>query len=306
MFNIHDHINPRLITLNLQAKTKQEAIEMLVNKLFDERSDLAFGKDLVYKAILEREDAQTTGIGDKLAFPHARIDGWKDFVIVIGVNKEGIDFQSPDKMPAKFVCLMISSIDNPYTILQTMAAIARFFHNINGVETLLERATTPQLIFDEFSKYEVKTASLIHARDIMRPVKHFLKLNTSIEDVVRTMHLKHVDVLPVVDENNKICGQLSCLDIFEHGIPNFFKQLHTVSFVRHIDPFEKYFKIKRQLTVKDFLKSECATIPQEATLIEILFELTVKNKPRLFVTGKNSTLEGVIDRFSIVDKILFF
>lgn len=306
MFNIHDHINPRLIAVNLQAKTKQEAIKILINNLFEEKRNLPADKQSVYKAVLERENAQTTGIGDKLAFPHARIEGWKEFAIAIGISREGIDFQSPDKMPAEFICLMISSTENPYTILQTMAAIARFVHNINGIEKLLERAPTAELIYDEFCKHEIKTTQLILARDIMRPVKLFLKLNTSIEEVVRTMHLKQVDILPVVDEHNKICGQLSCLDIFEHGIPNFFKQLHTVSFVRHIDPFEKYFKIKRQLTVKDFLKNDCATIPEDATLIEILFELTIKNKPRLFVTGENGTLKGIIDRFSIVDKILFF
>lgn len=306
MFNISDFINPKLIISDLNVKTKEEAIRALVDKLFEIKPNQPAGKEEVCRAVLKRENIQSTGIGEKIAIPHARIEGWKEFALVIGISKDGIDFQSPDKTPAKLICLMISSVENPYTILQTMAAIARFVKDGQGVDMILQRAGTAELIYEEFKKNEIKTTKIILARDIMRPVKHVLKLDTSIEEAVQTIHLNHIDVLAVVDENNKIRGQLSCSDIFEYGIPNFFKQLRTVSFVRHIDPFEKYFKIKRRLKVKDFLKDNCATISQNATLIEIVFELTVKNNPRLFVVDDNGALEGVIDRFSIVDKILFF
>lgn len=306
MFNLSELINPKLIISDLNAKTKEEAIRILIDKLFELKPKQSINKEETYQAVIKRENLQSTGIGEKIAIPHARIEGWKEFALVMGISKDGIDFQSPDKAAAKLICLMISPAENPYTILQTMAAIARFIKNINGVDILLRRAGTAESICEEFKKSEIETSSLILAHDIMQPVKYILKLDTPIEEVIQTMHLNYIDVLPVVNENNKFCGQLSCLDIFEYGIPNFFKQLHTVSFVRHIDPFEKYFKIKRQLKVKDLLKDKRTTISKNATLIEILFDLTVKNKPRLFVVDDNGILEGVIDRFNIVDRILFF
>lgn len=306
MFNLSDLITPKLIISDLKAKTKEEAIRILIDKLFELKPKQSINKEETYRAVINRENLQSTGIGEKIAIPHARIEGWKEFALVIGISKEGIDFQNPDKSPARLICLMISPAENPYTILQTMAAIARFIKNINGVDILLGSASTAEAICEEFKKSEIKTSSLILAHDIMRAAKYILKLDTPIEEVIQTMHLNYIDVLPVVNENNKFCGQLSCLDIFEYGIPNFFKQLHTVSFVRHIDPFEKYFKIKRQLKVKDLLKDKRTTISKNATLIEILFELTVKNKSRLFVVDDNGMLEGVIDRFNIVDRILFF
>ena len=89
----------------------------------------------------------------------------------------------------------------------------------------------------------------------------------------------------------------------QYGMPDFFKQLNTISFVRHIDPFEKYFKIKRDLKVRDVFADDSKPIQKDSTLIEVIFEMTVKNKSKLFMVDEDGTLAGVIDRFCIIDKI---
>lgn len=48
---------------------------------------------------------------------------------------------------------------------------------------------------------------------------------------------------------------------------------------------------------------QSTTIPMDSTLMEIVFEMTAKSKQFLYVVSDNK-LMGVIDRFSIVDKIL--
>jgi len=239
-----------------------------------------------------------------MAFPHARIKGWNRFAMAIGISKRGINFNSLDARPVNFICLMVSSTDEPYLILQAMAALIRFAQKIKFNETLFEGMDSAA-IAAEFQKHDIKAFQIIRASDIMRPVKISVRVDTPLEEVSRLMHLYHLDVLPVLGEQDKLKGQISCFEIFVFGIPDFFKHLHTVSFVRHIDPFEKYFKIKKELTVKDIFKSDCAMISHDATLLEIIFELTVKNKPKLFVI-REGVLVGEIDRFSIIDKILFF
>ncbi len=120
------------------------------------------------------------------------------------------------------------------------------------------------------------------------------------------MHLDRRSILPVVNENNRFYGEISCYDIFAFGMPDFFRQLQTISFVRHIDPFEKYFNIKKGLSVKDLDLKEGKGIKKDSTLLEIVFEMTVKKKSKLFIVEDDGTLSGVIDRFCIIDKILFF
>ena len=119
------------------------------------------------------------------------------------------------------------------------------------------------------------------------------------------MHLSKLDILPVIDEDDMLIGEISCLDIFSYGIPDFFNQLQTISFMKYLDPFEKYFKFKKDLKVKDIYKSDVNTIKRDATLIEMIFEMTTRNKSKLFVVRKGK-LVGVVDRFTIIDKILFF
>jgi predicted transcriptional regulator len=90
------------------------------------------------------------------------------------------------------------------------------------------------------------------------------------------------------------------------GLPDFFNQLQTVAFVRHIDPFEKYFQIKSDISVKELYTGKTCKMSEDNTLMEIIFALTVQNYNRIFVVDSRGCLTGEIDRFSIVDKIMFF
>ncbi|MCK9554836.1 PTS sugar transporter subunit IIA [bacterium] len=306
MINLQKYIFPELIVTGIDAGTKEEAIKLLTEKTFAFRADCAgtASKDTAYKELLEREKLQTTGLGEGMAFPHARIKGWGQFVMALGITKKAIDFSSLDKKPVHFICVMISSQDDHYIILQAMSAIMRFMRDTGNIKTLFGNSNSEE-IAASLINYNLETGKSILARDILRPVKASVTLNTTVEETTRIMHLNHLDILPVVDEHNNFCGHISCFDIFTYGIPDFFTQLHTVSFVKHIDPFEKYFKIKKDLKVESIVNKNCTTVSEDATLLEIVFQLAVKNNQKLFVV-KHGKLEGEIDRFSIIDKVLFF
>jgi len=304
--DIAKYIKEEAVIIDLKADTKTEAISELVDKIFSIKSLRAgaIDKEEVLRQVIEREKLQSTGVGSLVAFPHARIQGWGEFAVALGISRKGIDFDSADKKSVNFICLMISSQEEPYIILQTMAAVARIVSKNENIEIFL-KGKAPEDIVKVFLAQGVEATRVILARDIMRPIKVVAHLDSRVEDVARLMHLHHYDIIPVIDKDNRFYGEISCFHIFEYSIPDFFHQLNTVSFVRHFDPFEKYFKIKHSLTVRDILKSKGTAISKETTLVEIIFQLTVKNNPKLFVVDGDNLL-GEIDRFSIVDKILFF
>ncbi len=305
--DIRRYVEESLIIGDLKAQTKEQAIAELINAVFVSRKAKPFGlsQNEVLKEVLEREKISTTGIGAGLAIPHARMEKWGGFLLAIGVCRKGLDFSSMDGKPVKLVCLMLSSAEEPYVILQMTATLISFFEKHNGVDAFIKRYNNPKYIIEQLRGFAVDKEDVILARDIIRPVQSLVELDDSIEKATRLMHLKQFEVLPVVDKQNKFCGQISCMDIFQYGLPNFFQNLNTVSFVRHIDPFEKYFMIHRSLKVRNFYK-KTESIDETKTLIEIIFELTVKRKPKLFVTNEANDLIGVIDRFTIIDKILIF
>jgi nitrogen PTS system EIIA component len=309
MININDFLNSDKIIPDMTASSKQEAIGLLVDKIFSGEPDRSFpiDRDAVLQEVMKRENMQSTGIGNGVAFPHARIEGWGDFAMAMGVCRSALEFESIDSIPVKFVFLMISSQDEPYIILQTMAAIVRFLTEVGGHQPdVLNNPVKMQKILDMFVLAPITVTDNILARDIARPVVDTVHLDTSIEDATRKMHLKQMDVLPVVDAHDRFCGEISCLQVFRYGMPDFFQQLNTISFVKHIDPFERYFRIKRDLTVKDVFEKDSSPLDENSTLLEIIFEMTVKRKNKLYIVDAQRKLTGTIDRFCIIDKILFF
>ncbi len=304
MFNITNYIKEELIVTNFKAKNKNEAISELIDSIYRVNPS-AFGsvkRKEALELVLERERSQSTGVGDGMAFPHARIKGWGGCTVAIASSPNGIDFGSVDKKPAHFIVLIISSDEQPYLILQIMAAIIRSIANNKQLSVFRDGVTAGEIL-ERFRAQD--SSKLILAHDIMHPVKIFVKMNDTVESAAHLMHLNRLDALPVVDENHFYKGVISCFDIFAYSIPDFFSQLQTVSFVRHLDPFEKYFNMKHGLTVKDILGKGDYVISEKATLMEIIFQLSVKNKIKLFVLNDNR-LAGEIDRFSLIDKILFF
>ncbi|MBN2484007.1 MAG: PTS sugar transporter subunit IIA [Candidatus Omnitrophica bacterium] len=307
MAKLTNYVHYGAIVDNLVPQNKYQVIKILLDKLFEFYPDIVLNKDDVLAAVTEREDSQTTGIGAGLAFPHARIENWQGLSVVVGICKDGTDFESVDNIPVKMVFLMISSPDDSYAILKTMAGIARFFRETGeNIDSFINQCFAEGGIFAQLNKNNKETEKQITANDIVRPVQNVVSIDTSIEEATQTMHLNHLDVLPVIDEHGRFCGELSCIDIFNYEMPHFFSQLQTVSFVRHIDPFEKYFRIKRDLKVKDFYRKGPKALRADATLLEIVFELTVKNRSTVFVVDGDDRFIGAIDRFCIVDKILFF
>ncbi len=306
--NIGDYLTKDLISSELKAGTRDAAIRELVEMIFrgGKISDFPLSGEHVYEEVLKREKLQSTAVGSGMAFPHARIAGWGKMSMAMGVTRKGIDFGGIEEKPVNFVFMLISSSEEPYVILKAMASIIRLVAESGYGKEILSKSLSAMEIAEKFQASGTAMSEQILARDIARPVVDYVAPETSMEEATRMMHLTQFDVLPVLDGNKKYQGEITCLDIFEYGMPNFFKQLNTVSFVRHIDPFEKYFKIKGTLKVKDVFKKGDSTIGMEATLLEIIFLMTVKKKSKLFVIEPDGTLLGVIDRFSVIDKILFF
>jgi mannitol/fructose-specific phosphotransferase system IIA component (Ntr-type) len=83
----------------------------------------------VEDAVWAREEALSTGIGNGVALPHARIEGLKAPVIVAGISSNGIDFDAPDGRLADVIFLMLTPKDDPGAQLEIASDIARLFRH---------------------------------------------------------------------------------------------------------------------------------------------------------------------------------
>jgi PTS system nitrogen regulatory IIA component len=101
---ISDYLDASLVSF-LEVSTRNEAIDTLID-LLNKASKLP-DCDNFRRAIFEREELVSTGIGMGIAIPHAKNREFKDFFIAIGIQqKKGIEWDAIDKVPVRFVFLI--------------------------------------------------------------------------------------------------------------------------------------------------------------------------------------------------------
>ncbi|OHD64499.1 MAG: hypothetical protein A2176_02580 [Spirochaetes bacterium RBG_13_51_14] len=88
----------------LEATNKFKAIEELALVFKD--TDVCGDIQSLTKALKEREEIMSTGIGFGIAIPHAKIGTIKEMAFAIGISKAGIDFDSMDGEPVHLVILV--------------------------------------------------------------------------------------------------------------------------------------------------------------------------------------------------------
>jgi len=104
----------------LKSEDRDGAIAELVSAL-DKAGRLGkANRKEITKAVIERENEASTGIGKGVAVPHVKHPAVKDVIAAIGQSSSGIDFSALDKQPVYSVILLVSPVDNPNKHIQVM------------------------------------------------------------------------------------------------------------------------------------------------------------------------------------------
>jgi mannitol/fructose-specific phosphotransferase system IIA component (Ntr-type) len=151
-------LTPERIILEMSAGEHWPAIVELIDHLVAASALDAALRDEVLGALKVREDQVSTGVGYGVAIPHAFSDKLEKVVTILGRSKEGIDFESLDHKPVHFVILFLVPKKDYHLHLQTLAAIAKMFTNIE-IRRRLAAATCHQEILDIFAGRAAKPAA---------------------------------------------------------------------------------------------------------------------------------------------------
>lgn len=119
---IGELLSPATINLNLKGKDRDAVLVELVNQIPD-LADQPDGRQTLLKALHEREQLHSTGIGDGIALPHARnaLVGLVDRpIIIFGRHPTGVAYGALDKLPARLFFLLTAP-----TVTQHLAILAR-------------------------------------------------------------------------------------------------------------------------------------------------------------------------------------
>jgi PTS system nitrogen regulatory IIA component len=110
---------------------------------------------VLVRALMAREQLGSTGVGEGLAIPHARVDGLGELVASFGRSRPGIDFKAIDSRPTTFFFVLFAPPGVHGGHLNALARISRIFKTAPLRESLLnskDAAEIYQLITTEDAK----------------------------------------------------------------------------------------------------------------------------------------------------------
>ncbi|HSP07099.1 MAG TPA: PTS sugar transporter subunit IIA [Acidobacteriota bacterium] len=100
----------------------------------------------LYEKLLERENQESTGIGNGVAIPHCKLDNLKDVVLAIGYSRQGVGFRAIDGNPTFFFFVVLSPSNAAVQHLRTLAALSRLLKSQTFLTRLWQRPSGPDLI----------------------------------------------------------------------------------------------------------------------------------------------------------------
>jgi len=115
-------MSPASVNLNLKGNDRDTVLEELVNQV-SEIAKQPDARQTLLRALHEREQLHSTGIGDGVALPHARnaLVGLVDHpVIIFGRSTQGVNFGAIDGAPSKLFFLLVAP-----TVTEHLAMLAR-------------------------------------------------------------------------------------------------------------------------------------------------------------------------------------
>lgn len=303
--DLSNHLSKEVILIDPPVRNKWELLDLMVRSIQKGPFCRDYGEALLEEmlpGVLEREKERSTGIGRGFALPHARLKNLPDFLLALAICREGLEFDSVDGKPVRLACMVITPEENPTIALKIMATLIHFLAEPEA-EAGLMKAKRPEEILAQLRGRKLAFSQSITAKDIMRKPYMNIRPETPLRVVTRMMSQHQVEAVAVIGEQGEVVGEITCDGLFASGIPDFLHQLSSVSFIKHFDPFEKYFSEDVGAVAKDVMSPHFCAMGEDATLIEIVFALSVLKYAKIHVVREGKRV-GTIDRISVLDKIL--
>ena len=151
---ISDILKKEHIIKELDSRDKKNVLDELSSFLEDEGEITS--KENLLAALIEREKLGSTGIGENVAIPHAKISEIDKIITVFGRSKNGVEFESLDQKPVNFIFLVLAPENSTGQHLKALARISRLFKNPSLRESVLRTNEADQIysiLVDEDSKF---------------------------------------------------------------------------------------------------------------------------------------------------------
>ncbi len=140
---ISDFLSPADVLLDVRAKDK---VSLLRQLCIQGATRVGLNVDEVTAQIAKREELGSTGLGNGVALPHARLKGLKAPVGVLAMLHHGIDFDAIDNQPVDIVLLLLlPDAANGDAQLNALACAARKLRDPDALQQIRDAGNSEAL-----------------------------------------------------------------------------------------------------------------------------------------------------------------
>ena len=148
---IQDLLNKKVMLLDLQATTKEAAIDEMINSLVDNGVVADF--DVFKAGIMAREAQTSTGLGDGIAMPHSKNAAVKEATVLFAKSNKGVDYESLDGQPTDLFFMIAAPEGANDTHLAALAELSKYLMQ-DGFAYRLRKVTSPDEVIAAFDTGE--------------------------------------------------------------------------------------------------------------------------------------------------------
>jgi PTS system nitrogen regulatory IIA component len=141
------------VILDIESTGKREVLAELSEGAANAEASL--DTERLFQVLLERENLQSTGIGDGVAIPHGKMPGLARLVASFARSRTGVDFQSIDGQPTHLFFLLVVPEHSGGQHLKALARISRFFRDA-AFRKALNEAETREDVFRAIEEQDAK------------------------------------------------------------------------------------------------------------------------------------------------------
>ncbi|MEG0729825.1 MAG: PTS sugar transporter subunit IIA, partial [Cetobacterium sp.] len=294
---LSSYLYPELIAMDLKGDTKEELIKNLIKYVGEKDFKVKERYQEIEEAVLKREREISTAIGHGIAIPHARIDGFDEFIVTIGLVKHPVEAQvagTAEKDDIQLMILIISDVLKNKNILKVMSAFSKIALRNPKLLQQLKAATTPNELIKLIDEANIELDHKITAEDILSPDIIPAYPKNTLEEIAKRLILETKTGLPVVDEKGSFLGEITERELIQFGMPKYVSILNDLNFLTVGEPFEEYLLKEKIATIEDIYrkKSEIITVDRKTPIMEICFLMVNKGVTRIYVI-ENGMYRGV-------------
>lgn len=142
--NIISLLNEQTVLPDLEVSSKKEALDELISSFSDRVDEQEI--EAIRKAVFDREDIMSTGVGKGLAIPHGKADGIKDNYAAFALLQNPIDYEAIDGEPVNMIFLLVGPQSSNRFHIKMLSRISRLMNNNSFREKLMDSSSAREII----------------------------------------------------------------------------------------------------------------------------------------------------------------